>query len=306
VARLLDRDREPATLKVLAALAFAALVVVLVMGATQSASGATNGQWIVFSGAPNGLYPAQLFRIKTDGTGLKQLTQGAQSATDPAFSPKGTKVVFARLGKGIYSMKPDGSGQIRLTHGAHDLFPVWSPNGKSIAFVRLFKGDYRLFVMNANGKNLHRPKTSTGSGRPSWAPDSKSVFLPRGTIEKFSLVTNKYIGHYLYLENVPQSTAVSPNAKKVTFYAPRPSIPGCEDVSCLVFAVYVADIGGKMKRFVKDGGPAGWSPDNKRLVFVYRGGISLWTLAQGAGTHVQLATPNVVPAADAPPAWQPH
>ena len=48
-----------------------------------------------------------------------------------------------------------------------------------------------------------------------------------------------------------------------------------------------------------------WDVANKRLVFVYRGGISLWTLARGSGTHVQLATPNVEPAGDAPPAWQP-
>ena len=305
MARSHDWDRGPATLAARIALTFALLAIALAVGATQSASGATNGQWIVFSGAPNGLYPAQLFRVKTDGTALKQLTTGAQTATEPSFSPKGTKIVFARLGKGIYVMKPDGSGQRRLTRGSHDLFPVWSPNGKSIAFVRLYKGDYRLFVMSANGRNLHRPKTSSGSGRPSWAPDSKSVFLPRGTIEKFDLKRGKYIGHYTYLENVPQSTTVSPNGKKVAFYAPRPSIPGCDEVSCLVYAVYVADVKGRQKRFTKDGGPAGWSPDNKRLVFVYRGGISLWTIANGA-THVQLATPNVVPAGDAPPAWQPH
>jgi Tol biopolymer transport system component len=304
---LQERDRGPAALATRIAFAFALCAALLVVGAAQSASGATNGQWIVFSGSPNGLYPAQLFRIKTDGTGLKQLTQGAQNATEPAFSPKGTKIVFVRLGKGIYVMKPDGSGERRLTSGAHDLFPVWSPNGKSIAFVRLYKGDYRLFVMSANGKNVRRPKTATPSGRPSWTPDSKAVFLPRGTIEKFDLRNDKYIGHYTYLENIPQATTVAPNGKQVAFYAPRPSIPGCEEVSCLVYAVYVGNVKGKgaPKRFVKDGGPAGWSPDNKRLVFVYRGGISLWTVARGSGTHVQLATPNVQPSADAPPAWQP-
>ena len=60
-----------------------------------------------------------------------------------------------------------------------------------------------------------------------------------------------------------------------------------------------------MKRFVNDGGPAGWSPDSKRLVFVYRGGLGLWPVAAGSRTHTQLATPNVQPAGDAPPAWQP-
>jgi len=284
----------------------ACVLILAVVGATQSASSATNGEWIVFSGAPNGLLPNQLFRMKTDGTGLQQITTGAQNATEPSFAPKGTKIVFARLGRGIYTINLDGSGQRRLSTGAHDLFPVWSPNGKSIAFVRIYKGDFRLYLMKANGSGKHRVKAAPPSGRPSWTADSNSLYLPRGAIDRLNLKKNKLTEHHQYLNDVPQATTISPNSKKVAFYAPRPSIPGCDEVSCLVYAVYVADIGGKMKRFVNDGGPAGWSPDSKRLAFVYRGGLGLWTVAAGSRTHTQLATPNVQPAGDAPPAWQPR
>ena len=49
---------------------------------------------------------------------------------------------------------------------------------------------------------------------------------------------------------------------------------------------------------------AGWSPDGRTLVFVYRGALSLWPLA--GGTRTTITTGTNVAAGDAPPAWQPR
>jgi hypothetical protein len=73
----------------------------------------------------------------------------------------------------------------------------------------------------------------------------------------------------------------------------------------VVSALYLGDVPrARTKRFVNDGGPAGWSPDSKRLVFVYRGGLAVWPVA--SGTRTTLATGPHVAQADAPPAWQPR
>ena len=80
------------------------IVAVLVVASAHAASGAAKpGRWIVFSAFPNGVPPAQLFRVQVTNEGLQQITHSKDTTTQPAFSPNGKRVVFARLGSGITS-----------------------------------------------------------------------------------------------------------------------------------------------------------------------------------------------------------
>jgi Tol biopolymer transport system component len=284
-----------------------ALVVLLVAG-TQAASGAEGPtRWIVFSALPpDGLLPQQLFRIQTDGIGLQQITNGNKPATEPAFSPDGKRIVFVRLGSGIFVSNLDGSGERKVTSGAHDFFPVWSPNGKHIDFIRQRKNQWRLFEMTPAGKKLRRLPLAPPAGRPSWTADSKSIFIPAlAALERIDARSGRVQRHIVMREDVTQAATVSPNSKTVAFRGQRPSVPGCGQVSCLVFALYLGDVrSGTVRRFVNDTGPPGWSPGGKALVFVYRRGLALWPVAGGSPT--MLAIDSLVAQADAPPAWQPR
>lgn len=301
-----DRDQGLVLRRARIALALACLLV-LIVGATQSASGATKAQWIVFSAYPTGVPPAQLFRIQTSGEGLEQITKGTTSATDPAFAPNGKKIVFARLGSGIFVANLDGSGARRLTSGKQDIFPGWSPDGTRIAFLRQVKGEWRLFVMKASGRGLQRLKHAPPSGRPTWSANGKSLFVPtRGALEKLDAVTGRVQKHVTLPIDVPISASTSPNGRTVAYVGSRPSLPGCGEVSCVVFALYLGDLTrSKTRKFTNDGGPAGWSPDSKRLVFVYRGALTIWPVG-GKTPSGTLETGSHVAQADAPPAWQPR
>src|SRR5436189_209545 len=159
----------------------------------------------------------------------------------------------------------------------------------------------------------HRGLRSPGGGSSSrpfrtvCPQHSSSAFRcpAQGSLTKVDARTGRLQKYTQPKIDVPSTATVSPNSRQVAFVGPRPSIPGCGDVSCLVFALYLADVPkGRVHRFVNDAGPAGWSSDGKTLVFVYRRGIILWPLAGGA--QATLTTGPNVAQADAPPAWPPR
>jgi Tol biopolymer transport system component len=267
-------------------------------------------RWIVFSATPDGKHAAQLFRIQTTGAGIQQITIGTKIATQPSFSPDGKRVVFTRLGSGIFVVNLDGSGQRRLTNAGRDHFPVWSPDGKHIAFLRLYANRWRLYVMTPSGGAQHRVSSVNDGGRPSWTANSKSIYLPvQAGLQRIDARTGRVQKQLVVPEldlGTSNAATMSPNSKRVAFVAPRPSTPNCEDVSCPVYALYLAEVpSGKTRRFANNTSPAGWSADSSKLVFVFRGGLALWPVASKTAT-ITLATGDHVAAGDSPPAWQPR
>jgi len=113
-----------------------------------------NGSLIAFSSSHNltGQNPNlvhQIFVVRNDGTGLRQLTfSNRKSCSRPALDIEGRKVVFLfhanspedkTIGKGadIFSMNTDGTGTFRYTHVTDmdvQLRPHISPNGEVIAW----------------------------------------------------------------------------------------------------------------------------------------------------------------------------
>lgn len=141
-----------------------------------------DGGWLVFD---SGGYVSDVYVMKTNGTGLRLLTPGGGwvGSGQPAWSPDGHKVVFARP-SGIWVMNANDGAQRQLTHHALDEFdeyPAWSLNGR-IAFVR--KLDWKkemlpaardasseIYVMNADGTGATRlTHNRVGEASPAWQP----------------------------------------------------------------------------------------------------------------------------------------
>jgi Tol biopolymer transport system component len=92
------------------------------------------GNNIVFSRHVNPDVHSSLWIVHANGTGLREVPAqpaygcGGPNADpeaggcfDPTWSPDGTRIVFGNgsddLGRNIYTVKPDGSGLIQVTHG---------------------------------------------------------------------------------------------------------------------------------------------------------------------------------------------
>jgi len=266
----------------------------------------------VFSAHPNGgTGPIQLIRVQTTGAGLRQITTGSKPAIEPAFSPDGKRLAFARLGSGIFSMSLDGTGLRRLTSGVRDIYPVWSPDGMRIAFLRPFRTQWRLFVMSPTGAGPRRLPQAPPAGRPTWTPNGKSILIPSAAdliqVDSLTGKIQKYFGLTLDIQTT-QTATVSPDARSVAYIGPRPSTgpEDCGEGRCPQYALYLARVPAphRPRRLVNDTGPAGWSPDGKTLAYVHLEALTLRAVATGATRTI--ATKPHVAAGDSPPAWQPR
>jgi Tol biopolymer transport system component/DNA-binding winged helix-turn-helix (wHTH) protein len=104
---------------------------------------------------------------------------GQATGADPAWSPDGTQIVFAR-GQNIYTIHRDGTQTRQLAHvEGHPRAPAWSPDGGSIRFT-LDLGEFgtqSIWEMTADGNGLHSMLSATT--RPSrqsagnWTADGK-------------------------------------------------------------------------------------------------------------------------------------
>jgi TolB protein len=140
-----------------------------------------DGKHIAFISGP--ARAEHVWVVDADGGNLKQLTKGAFSCRQPAWSPDSKKLTYSQYGPGVYEtcvMNADGSGATVLTNGG-GLDASWAPDGKRIAFVSVRnsrRGGFRLYVTDADGKNVVQYSTTENTGGnayPAWSPDGKKI-----------------------------------------------------------------------------------------------------------------------------------
>jgi hypothetical protein len=79
-----------------------------------------------------------IYVINANGSGLRRLTDGL----DPAWSPDGKKVAFARWRdpRGIYVIDEDGRNETLVFGWSQAKAPAWSPDGSRIVLTRRYGG----------------------------------------------------------------------------------------------------------------------------------------------------------------------
>ena len=145
-----------------------------------------DGQSVVFYSLvqPQG----DLYLMRSDGTGLRQLT--SDSATDrlPRWSPDGHWIACFSDRSGplqIWKIRPDGSELRQLTEASENTgYAVWSPDGSRMAAAALVGNDVLtvyLFDLNRpwreqSPETLPVPEPPlTPFGPHSWSPDGKRL-----------------------------------------------------------------------------------------------------------------------------------
>jgi Tol biopolymer transport system component len=124
----------------------------------------------------------EIWTMRSDGTGARRLTVNPGADQMPAWSPDGTRVVWASVRPGspareLWIMNADGSDQRRLTDtGRTPGFPHWSSDGTRIVFhAARGDGEFDLYTINADGTGLRRLTTANSHLRPRWSPDGTRI-----------------------------------------------------------------------------------------------------------------------------------
>jgi hypothetical protein len=314
IARPADCPRSGATgLRVLIAIFALGLALVAAGAATAQPYRSSPEPWILFTGRSPGHGVEQIFRIRPSGTGLKQLTRGDYPSSGPAFAPDGKRIVFARLGGGLFTMNVDGTSVRRLTTNGRDSYPAWSPDGKQIAFVRPLASGWRIFVTSASGKGARLLRSAPPAGRPTWT--SRGLLIPTvgdlARIDPRSGRVQKMYGALIDAAVGMDATAVAPDLSTLTFVGSRQPDRGdkeCGDgLACPRFGLFVQDLRKLTapRMLARDTGPASFLPDGKRVVYVAGPHQILISPLSGDAPR-RVKTGNLFPTTSSPPVWQPR
>ncbi|HUS06181.1 MAG TPA: CehA/McbA family metallohydrolase [Bryobacteraceae bacterium] len=176
----------------------------------------------------------------------------AMGATDPSWSPDGSRILFSLFGS-LWTMAADGGAATQVTAAAgYDAGPAWAPDGRLAAFVR-GEGPIRGVQLGTQGK-LYTVDLETGEerqlapemqfiGTPAWARDGRAIYANVARGQEFAIYEIPLQGSPRRVTGVPYSRvsttvqrgsgwfyswyplAVHPSGREIAFGGDRDSTP---------------------------------------------------------------------------------
>ena len=162
-----------------------------------------DGQWLAYTS----VRPQEdVFVSRTDGSGVRQLTNDPAFDRWPTWSPDSSRIAFYSNRGGIqqiWTIRPDGTDLTRLTDhpGLGILHATWSPDGTRMIGVapsthKLVLFDPRQSWNRQSPQELPLPDGNSSCATTAWAPDGRSLACttaaPAGELFIYSIDSRHY------------------------------------------------------------------------------------------------------------------
>lgn len=192
------------------------------------------------------------------------------------------RILFIDGARGVFSVRPDGSGAVKLATGDVGS-AVWSPDRSLIAFLQMDEGEVELWVMEPDGSAKVAVAEGVHWSTPSWSPDGSEVTIVRAVPDPSNPLTAKDTifavdvdtGDERLIAQAPQThlgdPQWSPQGSEIAFVAAvddgDPTTRNQPGVDIYKVDVVTGTISQLTDHPDQDDSPR-WSPDGNRLAFV--------------------------------------
>ena len=146
--------------------------------------------WIAFASWQDG--DADIWAVRPDGTGLRQLTNMPGSEFTPQWSPDSTRIAYDTAGDAqlwVYDWFTGSNNMIYESGQYSTSGPVWSPDGTKILFREdASYNNPHITVINADGTGRQIVPVQSGYvSNPSWSPSGTAfVYEKRNSGASYS------------------------------------------------------------------------------------------------------------------------
>src|SRR5690606_34675063 len=158
-------------------------------GASMMPTWSPDCQWVAFGVGTffggRGFAPANVFMVKADGSGSRQVMHSTVNAGFPAWHPDGKSIIYRVWStqdnpetRGLRAINLADNSVKVLTTG-WDNFPFISPTGDRVVFTRRMPDfDFEVFTMKVDGSDVKQLTTTSGAdAHATWSADGREIFF---------------------------------------------------------------------------------------------------------------------------------
>ena len=110
--------------------------------------------------------------MNADGTDLVEVALPGVAAW-PSWSPTGDRILYGEPGRGLRTVRPDGTDPVVVSTDTGDRLPAWGSSGR-IAFVN----SQDAWTMRPDGSDRRRlTRSDAEEFHPVWSPDGRQLLL---------------------------------------------------------------------------------------------------------------------------------
>ncbi len=141
-----------------------------------------DGSQIVFRSDRSG--KSQLYLMKADGSGERQLTTDSAGVSVGSWAPDGTEIVYATKGvanEQIVVTRPDGTGRRVVIEIQGAQTPTWAPSDRKILFTAGVFPNLHIQTIGVDGTDRRDVMPDSGFNYDAtWSPDGHTIAFVRG------------------------------------------------------------------------------------------------------------------------------